>query len=147
MNLLALKPSELLPHRAPMLLVDKVIHTDFDKNITVEKTVTEDSIFFQGHFPGYPLLPGVIMIEMMFQTCGVLNRLVMEQQGNAASKKGQIGKAVKVKSATFFKEVFPDTKLTIKAEKLRSVFRFSEYKAKVYAGDEKVCEAELTVTI
>jgi len=87
------------------------------------------------------------MIEMMFQTCGILNRVATQNGSSQNSQEKRIGKAVKVKAATFLKEVFPDTTLTIKATKIRSLFRFSEYKAVVYVGDEKVCQAEVTVTI
>lgn len=148
MKTLELIPSKLLPHKAPMLLIDKVLTTDFDKNITVQTTVKKDNFFFQGHFPGYPLLPGVIMIEMMFQACGILNRVSSISKSNTDSNKNRIGKAVKINSATFIKEVFPETSLIIKAQKIKSVLRFSQYKTIVTNTDgDKICEAELTVTI
>lgn len=141
-----LKPSELLPHKAPMLLIDKVLYTDFDKIIRVQTTVKGDAFFFQGHFPNYPILPGVVIIEMMFQTCGILNRVT----SNNIFEKNKIiklGKAVKIKSATFFKEVFPDSVLIIEAKKIRNIFSFSEYEVHASVKNQKVCTAELTLNI
>tara|TARA_B100001063_G_C16521148_1_gene431707 strand:- start:145 stop:591 length:447 start_codon:yes stop_codon:yes gene_type:complete len=148
MKTLELIPSKLLPHKAPMLLIDEVLNTDFEKNITVQTTVKENNFFFQGHFPDYPLLPGVVMIEMMFQACGILNRAALMSKSNTSSNQNRIGKAVKINSATFMKEVFPETSLIIKAQKIRSLLKFSEYKAIVVTENgDKVCEAELIVTM
>ena len=131
-----------------MLLIDEVLNTDFEKNITVQTTVKENNFFFQGHFPDYPLLPGVVMIEMMFQACGILNRAALMSKSNTSSNQNRIGKAVKINSATFMKEVFPETSLIIKAQKIRSLLKFSEYKAIVVTENgDKVCEAELIVTM
>ncbi len=149
MSTLSISPSELLPHKAPMLLIDKVIETDFKKNIVVQTTIRKDSFFFKGHFPDYPLLPGVVMIEMMFQTCGILNRVrAREKTNNNEFTKNRIGKAVKVKSAIFIKEVFPETSLFIRVEEIKRILKFSEYRGSVETEDGiKVCEAELVVTI
>jgi len=147
MKTLELIPSKLLPHRAPMLLIDEVLETDYDKNITVQTTVGKDHFFFQGHFPDYPLLPGIAMIEMMFQTCGILSRVRTLSNESGLPEKKRIGKAVRIKTATFLKEVFPETTLIIRAERIKQVLSFSEYKATVSAGDQKVCEAILIVTI
>ena len=141
-----LNPVALLPHKAPMLLVDKVIHTDFQKNITVETAIGKDSLFLKGHFPGYPLLPGVIILEMMFQACGILNRL-SKDASPAKEGSARIGKAVKVKSAVFMKEVLPDSLLTVTAEKIQSLFNFSEYRATASVAGQNVCKAELTLSI
>lgn len=137
-----LKPSALLPHRAPMLLVERVMHTDFLTTITTETEIHEDLIFLKGHFPGYPILPGVIILEAMFQTAGVLNRII----NGITDKAPAIGKAVKVKSATFHKEVVPGDTLVITAERLKNIFSFVEYKATATVNGELVCKAELTVT-
>jgi 3-hydroxyacyl-[acyl-carrier-protein] dehydratase len=145
MDYITLIPSELLPHKKPMLLIDKVIETDFKNNIVVETFVKEDLIFFQGHFEDYPILPGVIMIEMMFQACGLLNRVT--NQETLDSGKPKIGKAVRIKSATFINEVRPNTTLTIKAERIGGLFSFSEYKAEIFDNKNLVCKAELTTTI
>ncbi len=143
------KPSELLPHKAPMLLVDEVITTDFEKTILVKTTIRKESMFFMGHFPDYPLLPGIVLIEMMFQASGILNRIITVTKSNHSDlKMKRIGKAVKIQSATFYKEVFPETSLLTRVEKIRSVFKFTEFKAVVTTEDQqKVCDAIITVTL
>ena len=148
MKTIELIPSKLLPHKAPMLLIDEILETDFEKNITVKTTVEGSSFFFQGHFPDYPLLPGVVIIEMMFQTCGILNRVASISVTNDTYSSNKIGKAVKINSAKFIKEVFPGTSLIIKVQKVRILLKFSEYRATALTIDgDKVCEAELIVTI
>lgn len=137
--------SELLPHRKPMLLIDKITNTDFDKSIETESFLNEDLIFFKGHFENYPILPGVIMIEMMFQTCGLLNRVA--EKGKLPQEGAKLGKAVKIKSATFVKEAHPNDTLIIKAQKVNSILNFSNYNAQIYIKDELICKAELTVTL
>jgi 3-hydroxyacyl-[acyl-carrier-protein] dehydratase len=145
MEFSTLVPSELLPHKKPMLLIDKIIETDYEKEITAETFLEEDLVFFKGHFDGYPILPGVIMIEMMFQVCGILNRI--SKNGGSQSETPKIGKAVKIKSATFIKEARPNDTLTIKAEKINSILNFSNYNAQIYIGNELICKAEVTVTL
>ncbi len=148
MKKLELIPSQLLPHRAPMLLIDEVLHTDFESTVIAKTTVKKDNFFFQGHFENYPLLPGVVMIEMMFQACGILNRITSMSKSDVPTIQNKIGKAVKINEATFFKEVFPDTTLIIQTKRIRNLLKFSEYKAIVLNEDgQKVCEAELIVTI
>ena len=63
---------ELLPHRYPFLLVDRIIEIDGDNSCIGIKNVTFNDIFFQGHYPGTPIMPGVLLIENMAQTCGWL---------------------------------------------------------------------------
>ena len=65
---------DVLPHRYPFLLVDKVIKTNIEKDIIVgQKNVTFNEAFFQGHFPGNPIMPGVLMIEALAQTAGIFD--------------------------------------------------------------------------
>lgn len=64
--------AQYLPQTSPMMLIDKIIESDIEKNIVTEKSVTTNDIFFQGHFPNHPVVPGTCLIEMMLQSCGVL---------------------------------------------------------------------------
>ena len=64
--------AQYLPQAKPMMMIDRVIESDIERNIITEKSVTLDDIFFQGHFPNHPVVPGTCLIEMMLQSCGVL---------------------------------------------------------------------------
>jgi 3-hydroxyacyl-[acyl-carrier-protein] dehydratase len=139
-------PEKLLPHRAPMLLIDKVLETDYANTITVQALVKRDAVFMQGHFPNYPLLPGVILIEMMFQAGGILNRISGKDFSNKALE-SRMGRAVKIKSATFYKEVLAESIVTIYITKKSTLFNFSEYSAVAKVGEVKVCVAEITISI
>ncbi len=142
-NFDTLKPIEILPHRAPMLLIDKVLFTDFDTKIITETKIEAGAIFFQGHFPTYPIMPGIFIVEIMYQACGILNRISKP----VIDENPRIGKAVKIKSAVFFKEVLPGSTLVINAEKIQTILNFGEYKATATVDGKKVCQADLTVTI
>ena len=117
------KPSQILPHRPPMLLIDEIIDHKQGKSLTVRKRIEADSIHFQGHFPENPIFPGVMQIEMMFQAAGIMVRL--EQDENTTKQ----GRAIKVEEAVFKKEVLPNDELTIKVEPVSSVKGFHKYKA------------------
>jgi 3-hydroxyacyl-[acyl-carrier-protein] dehydratase len=146
MGINELIPANLLPHKAPMLLIDRVIDSDFESKITVESDIRGDAFFMQGHFPDYPLLPGVVILEMMFQTCGILCRISAKGFNNDDKAK-RIGRAVKVKSATFLKEVFPDSVLQLTADKISNLLNFSEFKISASVNGQKVCIAELIIAV
>ena len=142
-----LKPAVLLPHREPMLLVDRVLYTDFNSTITTETVIREDLIFLKGHFPDYQLLPGVCILEAMFQASGILNRITTPDNEAIPQQKKRIGKAVKVKSAVFYKEVLPGARLVITSDRINNILNFSEYKAIATVNGEVVCKAEITLSI
>ena len=146
METLVLTPETLLPHRAPMLLIDRVVETDYLTSIVTETTVKKESVFLEGHFPNYPLLPGVILIEMMFQAGGILMRLSRENSIESTAG-NTLGKAVKINSATFFKEVFAGSVVKVSATKKNSIFKFSTFNVVAEVGGVKVCEAEITVSL
>ena len=139
-------PSEILPHREPMLLIDRVIYTDFENNITTETDIHNDFFFLKGHFPNYPLLPGVVILEMMFQACGILGRISHKKSEDKLNTT-RLGKAVQVKSAIFYKEVRPGSSLIICSTKINSILNFTEYHVTASVDGEKVCKAQLTATI
>lgn len=142
MEIKKLKPEDLLPHKAPMLLIDQIIDSDCKSFVVTESTVVENDFFFNGHFPNHPIVPGVIIIEMMFQTCGILVRLTNKNRMNMPE-----GKAVSIKSAKFIKEVPPDSIITIKAMKTFSLMAFTEFKVDASVNEEKVCSAELIISV
>ena len=99
----------LLPHRYPFLLVDRVLDYEEGKSITALKNVTMNELFFQGHFPGEPIMPGVLQIEAMAQVGGVLALLDGEN-------KDKIAFFMTINNAKFRKPVVPGDQLIFKVE-------------------------------
>ena len=102
----------LLPHRYPFLLIDKVVEFEPQKRLVAIKSVTINEPFFQGHFPGYPIMPGVLIIEAMAQVAGVL-LLAMEEH------KGKLALFAGVDKAKFRHSVLPGDQLVTEAEIVR----------------------------
>ena len=99
---------KLLPHRYPFLLVDRVVEFEAGKRVLAYKSVSANEPFFQGHFPGHPVMPGVLVIEAMAQTGGILYQLT---HGNTAE--GKLFYLVKVDNARFSKMVVPGDRLEL----------------------------------
>ncbi len=136
-----------------MLLVDEILDYLPGKSLTAGARVAADLPFFKGHFPGYPMLPGIVLVEMMFQTCGLFGRMeVMEQTGAPAGNgkpdpdKKIFGRAIKIDKTTFTKPVFPDTNLRIEVEIRQKFMDFSVYDGKVYdEQNDVVAKGNITV--
>ena len=96
---------ELLPHRYPFLLVDRVLELDIEaKRILAQKNVSINEPFFQGHFPGRPIMPGVLIIEALAQAGGVMTQLTLGRDSQS-----KLFYMVKVENARFNKQVVPGT--------------------------------------
>src|ERR1700749_4892684 len=108
----------LLPHRYPFLLVDRVIEIDPGKSITALKNVTINKPFFQGHFPGHPVMPGVLIIESMAQAAGLLAQITSQIDGNAGSPLFYL---VKVDNARFSAVVAPGDQLRLEVSLKRLI--------------------------
>ena len=134
-------PATLLRHRPPMLLIDAILDYRPGVSLVATKLVREDEYFFDGHFPGNPILPGVIMVEMMFQACGLYSRLE-----NPVTK-GKSGRAIKITDASFRQEVSPNTELTIYIYFKHKLMSFSIYDAEVRSVKELVANATITATV
>ena len=106
---------ELIPHRYPFLMIDKMIDVISDVSATGIKNVTINEPYFQGHFPNRPIMPGVLIIESMAQTAGAL---VMETIG--AEAEGKLVYFLTVDSARFRKPVTPGDRLNVHVEKIRN---------------------------
>jgi 3-hydroxyacyl-[acyl-carrier-protein] dehydratase len=133
-----------LPHRYPFLMVDRVVDCDVaTKRIKAVKNVTFNEPFFQGHFPGYPVLPGVMVIEAMAQVSAILAYVMRGECHNERSLLFFAG----IDDARFKRPVFPGDQLVLESIELnvvRSVFKFA---AKATVGDELVAEAQLMAAV
>lgn len=128
----------LLPHRYPFLLVDKILEQEENKIIGV-KNVTINEPFFQGHFPGHPVMPGVLIIEAMAQVGGVL---MFSKEEN----RGKIPLFAGIDKARFKKPVHPADQLKIEVEIIKTIKGIGKAKAEAYVDDNLVASAELMFT-
>lgn len=131
----------LLPHRYPFLLVDRVKEFEPHKRIVGFKNVTVNEPFFQGHFPGRPVMPGVLIIEAMAQVGGVL----------VFKSGGIVGKTVMyltgIDEAKFRRPVVPGDQLRLEIEVLKKRPPFWKMQGKAYVDNEVVCEAMVTAMV
>jgi len=128
---------EAIPQRQPMLLVDEIVELDPGKRVVGIKHVTGDELFFQGHFPGEPIMPGTLIIETMAQVSTFLF-----YQPNDKSQKLNFYLGI-VKDTRFLKPVLPKAELMIVAEPLRLAEDSAHVKVEATVNDEVVSKAEL----
>lgn len=128
---------KLIPHRYPFLLIDKVVDLVRNQSATGVKNVTVNENFFQGHFPGHPVMPGVLIIEAMAQTAAVL---VVETLGEDAA--GRVVYFMSIEGAKFRRPVVPGDQLRIHITKDRS--RGNVWKFNAVAKVDGVAVAEAT---
>lgn len=131
---------EILPHRYPFLLVDRIISLEEGKKVVGIKNVSANEPFFQGHFPGFPVMPGVLIIEAMAQVGAVA---VLKMPGNA----GKIALFAGIDKARFRRQVFPGDQLRIEVEVLKLRSSVGKSYATAYVGEEMAAEAELMFAI
>lgn len=131
----------VLPHRFPFLLVDQVVdrgpNSSGQMEITAIKAVTINEPFFPGHFPHQPIMPGVLIIEALAQTCGLC---AYKPHPNGGKWNFYI---LGIDGARFRKPVVPGVTLTLKGTLLKQKSSFLTFGCKAYIGDELVCEAEI----
>ncbi len=128
---------EIMPHRYPMLLVDRILEIEEGKRVVGIKNVTINEPFFVGHFPGHPIMPAVLIIEAMAQVGGVLLLSMVE------SPREKLVYFMAIDKAKFRKPVFPGDQLRFELEMLRLKMNTCKMKGKAYVGDDLVAEAEL----
>ncbi len=131
---------EILPHRYPMLLVDKIESLEPGVKAVGYKNVTMNEQFFQGHFPQEPVMPGVLIIEALAQV-GAVAMLSLEEF------KGKIGYFTGIDRAKFRKKVVPGDVLRLEVEMIKRKGPIGIGKAIAYVGDKKAAEAELSFII
>ena len=131
---------EIIPHRYPFLLIDKIVELEEDKKIVAIKNVTMNEQFFQGHFPVEPVMPGVLIIEAMAQAgaCAILS---------LDEYKGKIAYFGAINNAKFRDKVVPGDTLRLEVELLKLKKVAGIGKGIAYVGDKKVAEAEFTFMI
>jgi UDP-3-O-[3-hydroxymyristoyl] N-acetylglucosamine deacetylase/3-hydroxyacyl-[acyl-carrier-protein] dehydratase len=132
---------EVLPHRSPFLLVDRIIHLD-DERVTGIKNVTMNEPFFVGHFPGSPVMPGVLQVEAMAQVGGILVLNTVDDPENYLTY------FLKIDGVKFKKMVVPGDTLIFDLELMEPIRRgLAHMKGKAYVGETMVMEAELMAQI
>jgi 3-hydroxyacyl-[acyl-carrier-protein] dehydratase len=133
----------LLPHRYPMLLVDRVLDWEAGKFMRAVKNVTINEPFFQGHFPGYPVMPGVLVVEAMAQVAGLLTML-----SDVARRDGsQLVLFAGIDDARFKRQVVPGDTLLLDATLERAVRGIGRFHTRATVGTQLVCEARLMAAI
>ncbi len=133
--------AQWLPHRYPMLLIDKIIELS-DKHVVGVKNVTFNEHFFQGHFPNNPVMPGVLQIEAMAQTGGILALSTVEDPGNWDTY------FLKIDNAKFKHKIVPGDTVLLKMELMAPIRRgICQMTGTAYVGKRIVSEAELTAQI
>ena len=133
-----LKIQQLLPHRYPFLLVDRVVEFEANKRILGIKNVTINEPFFQGHFPGHPVMPGVLVIEALAQAGGILTQL--SHQSAATDKLFYL---VKIDNAKFSRMVVPGDRLELHVELKRTIRNMALYQGIARVDGEQVACAEI----
>jgi UDP-3-O-[3-hydroxymyristoyl] N-acetylglucosamine deacetylase/3-hydroxyacyl-[acyl-carrier-protein] dehydratase len=128
--------AKILPHRYPFLLVDKVVEIEGDRRIKGIKNVSYNEQFFQGHFPGTPIMPGVFIVEAMAQVSGLLFSQSLEHTGKLAVLLSMDG--VKLRKA-----VVPGDQLILIAEAVRSRSKTAQCRCRAMVGETVVAEAEI----
>ncbi len=136
------KVMAVLPHRYPMLLVDRVEELVLDQSIRAVKAVTMNEGFFQGHFPGRPIMPGVMIVEALAQAAGVL---AMESFGLAGS--GKLVYFMAIDGAKFRAPVEPGCLLHLNVEFVQKRPRVCKFAGRAMIGDQLAAEANFTAMI
>ena len=134
---------KLLPHREPMLLIEKLINIVPLKSATVIVKVKKDSFFVQGHFPGQPVMPGVFIVEAFGQGAAALTAHGIDPK----TYENKLVFLMSVEKARFRNPAIPDCELKLEIEAIRSHGRVWKYKGIALVGDKKMADAEWSATI
>ena len=129
----------LLPHRYPFLLVDRVLELDLEqRHVVAQKNVSINEPFFQGHFPGKPIMPGVLIIEALAQAGGVMTQLSLGRDAGS-----QLFYMVKVENARFSKQVVPGDVLILDVRMKRLIRNMGWYSGEAKVNGEMVACADI----
>ena len=134
---------DLLPHREPMLLIDKLINIVNLKSATAIVNVKKSSFFVQGHFPGQPVMPGVLIVEAFGQAAAALTAYGIDPKEYA----NKLVYLMSVEKARFRSPVMPDCELHLEIEAVRSHGRVWKYKGTAKVDGKRMADAEWSATI
>ena len=137
----AIDVQAVLPHRYPFLLVDRVVEFDSGRRAVGLKNVTVNDPYFQGHFPGRPVFPGVLIVEALAQLGGVLAIRSSSVEGSPVVYLTGIDKA------KFRKPVIPGDQIRLEVEVMKRRPPFWKMQGKAFVGNDLVCEAESTAML
>lgn len=127
---------EIIPHRYPFLLVDKIVEMEIGKSAVGIKNVTFNEPFFQGHFPGHPVMPGVLIVEALAQV-GAVALLASEEY------KGKLALFAGIDEVRFKQQVVPGDTLRLEVEILSVRRGIGKGKAVAYVGDKVACKGQI----
>ena len=130
----------IIPHRYPFLLVDKILEVEPGVRAVGLKNVTVNEPFFQGHFPGNPIMPGVLIVEAMAQVAGVAGMLLPEN-------KGKIGLFAGIESMKFSKQVVPGDTLVLEAEFIAMKMGIGKVSVSAKVDDKIAAKGEIKVAL
>ena len=134
---------DLLPHREPMLLIDELYDIKKLFSATAVVNVKKDSFFVKGHFPGEPVMPGVLIVESFGQAAAALTASGIDK----SEYDNKLVFLMGVEKARFRKPVKPDCKLILKTEAIRSLGRLWKYKRQAFVEEKKMADAIWSATI
>ena len=134
---------QLLPHREPMLLLDQLIDIKKLHSCTAIVNVTKESFFVQGHFPGQPVMPGVLIVEAFGQAAAALTAHGLDK----STYENKLVFLMNIEKARFRNPVLPNCKLELKIEAIRSHGRVWKYKGDAFVNDLKMADAIWSATI
>jgi beta-hydroxyacyl-ACP dehydratase FabZ len=134
---------DFLPHRYPFLMIDRILEFEADKRIVGLKNVTINEPFFQGHFPGHPIMPGVLLLEAMAQTGGVMALKSLPEE----ERKKKILYFMSIDKAKFRKPVTPGDQVRFELELIRSRGTIMSFKAVATVDGGVVAEAEMMAMV
>ena len=140
MNLNKEQIKEIIPHRDPFLFLDEIIELNDSKSAIGIKHVTKDEFYFKGHFPGKPVVPGVIIVESLAQVGAVI--LLSDEKF-----KGQLAYFTGIKNAKFRKSVVPGDIMHLHCELTKMKGQFGFGSAKAYVENDLVCEVQISFMV
>lgn len=130
----------IIPHRYPFLLVDRILEVEEGKHAVGIKNVTANEEFFNGHFPNYPVMPGVLIVEALAQVSAVI--MLMKEEN-----KGQIGLFAGIDKCRFKRQVVPGDQLHLEVTMTRTRGKIAKATAVATVEGEVACEAEVTFAL